>query len=166
MRPRFALVLAAVALAACGDSGTTVPADGGGARFAITRVEFGSHVEITNVGDAAGSFEGWFLCQRPSYVDVSSGGELAPGESVQVPVSAGYGGLDAADGEMGLYRTDSFASAAAIVSYVEWGEGGHGRSAVAVEAGIWDGVGVKTGGAAAIVAPTGATTAGGWNGEG
>jgi hypothetical protein len=146
----------------------TSTAASAGAEFAITRVQFGSDgfVEITNVGDVAGSFEGWSLCQRPSYIDVSSGGELAPGESVQVPASAGYGGLDAGDGEIGLYTSSSFGSADAIVSYVEWGDGGHGRSSVAVEAGIWDGVGVKTGGADAIVAPRGAATAGGWNAEG
>ena len=46
------------------------------------------------------------------------------------------GGL-AQDGEIGLYNSNSFGSADAIVSYVEWGSSGHGRSATAVEAGIW-----------------------------
>ena len=169
----FALLLAGVGSGALTNEptgpsryagGPDTDAAGGEPAFAITRVQFGSDgfVEITNVGDGPGSFDGWFLCQRPSYVDISSGGELAPGVSVQIPASAGYGALDPEDGEMGLYTASSFASSDAIVSYVEWGEDGHGRSSVAVEAGIWDGVGVSAGGADAIVAANGATGSGGW----
>jgi hypothetical protein len=38
---------------------------------------------------------------------------------------------------MGLYTTASFGSSTAMIDYVEWGSTGHGRSGVAVGAGIW-----------------------------
>ncbi|NIR37905.1 MAG: hypothetical protein GWN73_19365 [Actinobacteria bacterium] len=38
---------------------------------------------------------------------------------------------------MALYSDNSFGSADSLVSYVEWGVPGHGRTGVAVEAGIW-----------------------------
>jgi hypothetical protein len=130
---------------------TTTGADSGSAEFVISRVVFGDdgYVSITNVGASAGSLDGWQLCQRPAYFAIGSV-EVAPGETVhftmgsveglsgQVIESNGrFGRLSDSSGEMGLYADASFGSASSIRSYVEWGSSGHGRSSVAVAAGIW-----------------------------
>lgn len=116
---------------------TTTAAAGGGAVFEITGIDLvAGTVEITNRGDAAGNLDGHWLCQRPSYRPLEAA-DLAPGEAVTVPMDVG--GVDPANGELGLYSSNSFGSASAIVSYVEWGSSsGHGRSDTAVEAGVWD----------------------------
>jgi hypothetical protein len=123
--------------------------------YAITQVAFGAgaFVQITNTGNAPGDIGGHWLCQRPVYFEIPST-ELGPGQSVWVAADGNdiqfvgdvVGVVDAAGrlgsfavgtGEMALYSSNDFSDAAAIVDYVEWGTGGHGRSAVAVEAGIW-----------------------------
>lgn len=111
-------------------------------------------VVITNVGDDDGNLGGLFLCQRPSYyafpdVDVPAGQSVAisTGGSVFVPPPgaitideiAAIGPLSAGDGEVGLYNSGDFGSPSAILSYVEWGSSDHGRSSVAIAAGIWSG---------------------------
>ncbi len=138
---------------------TTQPAPEGAANFEITRVDFGGDgfVEVTNTGTAAGTAEGLWLCQLPMYsplpdvvlepgesVWVTRGdgqGLTASGEPIQVVPDAAYGPLVAETGEMGLYVSTNFnvnfSSPGAIISYVEWGDSGHGRSSVAVNAGIW-----------------------------
>lgn len=143
---------------------TATPSDE--AEFAISRVVFGDdgYVSITNVGGAAGNLEGWQLCQRPAYYAIGSV-EVAPGETVhftigdasslagQVIDSGGrFGSFGADSGEIGLYVDGSFGSPSSIRSYVEWGESDHGRSSVAVEAGIWDGRFVASSGAPGIAA--------------
>ncbi len=136
-----------------------------GAAFAITRVEFGEAglVEITNVGDEAGTMDGWFLCQRPSYHAVPTA-TLGPGQSLTIEAAqASIGGLDPADGEMGLYRSGEFGDAGAIVSYVEWGTAGHGRSSVAVTAGIWPDGGFVPAGNDRITSDGAATGPEGWS---
>ncbi len=145
------------------------------AAFAITAVAFGDdgYVEIRNVGGAAGRFQDWFLCQRPAYQSVALEIDLAPGEGVWVavgdgtglapsddivvilPGNGGFGRLQPEDGEIGLYRDSSFGNAGSILSYVEWGEAGHGRSSVAVDAGIWQDGGFVPGGGSRITATGG-----------
>ena len=56
---------------------------------------------------------------------------------------------------MGLYLDGSFDSSSSIVSYVEWGRAGHGRTGTAVAAGIWpSGDFVDSAGSALITAIT------------
>ncbi len=105
-------------------------------------------VLLQNTGSTPVSLGGHFLCQRPSYfalpdVTIAAGdifwvGVTGPVDS-QPTVGAGgaIGSLDASDGEMGLYSSGSFGDPTSMVSYVEWGSSGHGRSSVAVDAGIW-----------------------------
>ena len=138
---------------------TTEPAPERASNFEITRVDFGGDgfVEVTNTGTAVGTTEGLWLCQFPTYsplpdvvlepgesVWVTRGDEeglIASGEPVQVVPDAAYGPLVAETGEMGLYVSTNFnvnfSSPGAIISYVEWGDSGHARSSVAVNAGIW-----------------------------
>ena len=124
------------------------------AALEITSVSFGdgSMVVITNVGDAAVNLGGHWLCQRPAYFELPEV-EVGPGQSfamslggsvfvpppgaITVEETASLGAFTPGSGELGLYSSSSFGSADAIVSYVEWGTPGHGRSGTAVEAGIW-----------------------------
>ena len=137
----------------------------GGPRFVLTAVAFGEdgYVEVTNVGSAAGSLEGHWICQFPAYFEAS--GRLAPGESVRFDrADSGFGSLNADSGEIGLYTSNSFGDPKFIIAYVEWGEPGHARSGVAAEAGVWvEALAVDTQGASMIVATEEQpTNAGGW----
>lgn len=144
------------------ESTTDVPADSSGATFAISMISLGElgQVVVQNVGSEAGSLAGFWLCQRPAYYEFPDV-ELAPGESAAVSVGgdifvpppgaiaiegvAGIGPFAPTDGEVGLYLDDAFGNPDAIVSYVEWGRSGHGRSETAVSAQIWpDGGFVET----------------------
>lgn len=132
---------------------TTEPA--GPAEFVISTVGFGAGpmVVITNTGGESGSLAGHWLCQRPSYFELpdvevgpgqsfalSLGGDvfLPPPGAITAEVQGNIGAIRAEGGEIGLYEGNSFGSADAIRSYVEWGSAGHGRSGTAIEAGIWD----------------------------
>lgn len=138
-------------------STTTTLATSGDAVMALTQVVFGDagFVEITNVGTAPGDIGGHWLCQRPLYFEIPPA-ELAPGESIWlvagdagsvdtgdprivavIDAARAFGELSATTGEVALYRSNTFSSAEEIVDYVEWGTSGHGRSSVAVEAGLW-----------------------------
>ncbi len=133
---------------------TAAPVVSSGAKFAITMVSLGvlGQVVVQNVGDEPGSLAGHWLCQRPSYYEFPDV-ELQPGESAAVSVGgdifvpppgaiaiegvAAIGPFDPGNGEVGLYLGNAFSNSDAILSYVEWGSSGHGRSEVAVGAGIW-----------------------------
>ena len=106
---------------------------------------------IQNAGSAIGNLNGFALCQRPNY-HIFDDIELAPGEFIAVSLggdlflpppgaketlSANLGSITTEDGEIGLYSSGDFGNSSAIVDYVEWGSSGHGRSSVAVGAGIW-----------------------------
>ena len=129
-------------------------ADGGSAVFAIEMVTFGdgAMVVITNTGAGAGDLAGHWLCQRPSYfqipdVALEPGAQVAialdgegfapPPGAVTIDAVATVGTIDPTSGELGLYSASQFDDPTSIVSYVEWGSAGHGRSSVAVAAGIW-----------------------------
>lgn len=125
------------------------------ARFEIRAVVFGDdgYVVVENSGGTPASIGGYAICQRPNYfnlpditlepqetiwIAVGDGATLTatPAKEV-IPAGGSLGSFDRDDGEMALYSTPAFASPEAIVSYVEWGSSGHGRSEVAVAAGIW-----------------------------
>jgi hypothetical protein len=142
------------------------PTAAGEPRFVITAVSFGGEgvVEITNVGDAAGSLDGHWICQFPAYFEAS--GQLAPGASARFDAAASsFGPLDAATGEIGLYTSNSFGDSSAIIAYVEWGDPGHARSGVAIQAAVWEEASaVSSSGAAMIVATEEQpTSAAGWS---
>lgn len=147
---------------------TTAAAAPSGAHFVISSVTFGAPMlVITNIGDASGNLAGHWLCQRPFYqeipavdvgpgesVAISLGGDvfLPPPGAITVEQAMNIGGMNRADGEIGLYSSNAFGSSSDIVSYVEWGSAGHGRSGTAVQAGIWeDGAFVATTGETALI---------------
>lgn len=133
---------------------STVPPPSGPAEFAITEVVFGTnpYLTITNIGLGPGELGSFWLCQRPSYYEIPAV-TLEPGEIVAIALGgdrpdligiaavfdAGneLGKILRGNGELGLYRAPAFGDKDAILDYVEWGSAGHGRSDVAVAAGIW-----------------------------
>ncbi len=161
MRQKLALICGLLLVAAAcggGDDPDTTPAgattDPGAfddAVFVVSEVVFGAdgYVAVTNIGSGPGSLDRHQICQRPSYfaiddVTVTAGETVyfAAGSSTGLDgqvfeAGSGFGRLTASSGEIGLYSSRSFDSSDDIVSYVEWGSSGHGRSSVAVEAGIW-----------------------------
>jgi len=133
---------------------TTSPTAASGPQFVMSTVALGDSamVVITNIGDEAGSLGGHWLCQRPQYYEfpnvelaagqsaaVSVGGSvfLPPPDAVVIEGTAFIGPFSPAGGEVGLYSSNSFGNPNDILSYVEWGASGHGRSGTAVSAGIW-----------------------------
>jgi len=65
------------------------------------------------------------------------------GMAAVVDMGPALGILDPAGGEVALYLGSNFDDPASIIAYVEWGEPGQQRSAVAQAAGIWDGGAVE-----------------------
>jgi hypothetical protein len=106
--------------------------------LAISEIGFGSagYVEITNISDSVATLDGLWLCQQPSYHELS--GSLNPGESIRIDAAdSRYGSLSTDGGAMGLYTSAEFGSPDAIIGYVAWGPSGHGRLNVAISAGVW-----------------------------
>lgn len=133
---------------------TTLPPNAA-PRFGITQVGFGeaAHVVIANRGNGPGTLEGMWLCQFPNCRRLPAG-QLGPGESavigltdasppelagiaVTVDLGPALGAIRPQSGALALYAERAFDDPAAVVSYVEWGSGGHQRSDVAIAAGIW-----------------------------
>ena len=111
------------------------------------------YLVIANRGTGTGSTGGHWICQFPSYYELPAV-DLQPGERLAIPLGDGevpelagivatvdvvrpLGTVSGRDGEIGLYTSNEFNSADAIVDYVEWGFPGHARSNVAVAAQIW-----------------------------
>lgn len=102
----------------------------------ITSVDFDEEwVEITNVSGSDYSLEGHFICNFPTYASIADIGTVAAGESFTVELSVLNAG--SASGEVGIYTGSDFGNSDAMVTYVEWGTPNHGRSGVAVAAGLW-----------------------------
>lgn len=133
---------------------TTTLADGDPA-IRIDEIVFAGdpYLILTNRGIGAGSTDGLWICQFPSYYELPAF-DLQPGERFAVPLGDGevpqlvgvvatvdvkrpLGTVTGHDGEVGLYSSNSFNSADAIVDYVEWGFPGHARAEVAIAAQIW-----------------------------
>lgn len=118
------------------------PNAGGNSDMTVALNEVGANgwIEIINNTGQTVDVSNYWVCNRPAYAALSTLSiecgdlNLDPGEIVVV---SGFDGLDVVDGELALYNTNSFGSATAIVSYMEWGTTGNGRSALAVTAGLW-----------------------------
>ena len=146
---RLLVLMGVVALVAfaCGDDDdaggeTTTTAEAsagsgvaGASPLVLAEVDFSAGVVvIRNTSSSSYQLSGHFLCNRPTYVEIPAT-TLAAGESVSVELSSL--GVSADDGEIGLYTSRDFGSADAILRYVQWGTAEHGRTATAVEAGVW-----------------------------
>lgn len=153
IRPDTTTSAGATTTSAAVEATTSTPSPSG-AHFVLTSVSLGEGgmIVITNVGDVTGNLTGHFLCQRPAYfaipdvevppgqfVAISTGGTVfqPPPDAITIDQVATIGTLRPDDGEVGLYDSGNFGASTDILSYVEWGSSGHGRSSVAVKAGIW-----------------------------
>ncbi len=110
--------------------------------IAVTAVDpAAGTIELTNYGDAEADPNGIILCNFPAYAAIEDAPAIAPGASITIDSAAHGVALDPSGGEMGHYLTPSYEDPTQIISYVEWGEPGHQRAPVAIQAGIWaDGV--------------------------
>lgn len=124
--------------------------EGASSFFAINEIGLGpdGYVSLTNFTDVPVRLAGLFLCQRPNYFELPDVA-VEPGQTVRVAVGDGdglenvvatnatLGDLNPEDGEIALYTSQDFDDPAAMIVYLEWGSTPHGRSSVAVEAGLW-----------------------------
>ncbi len=134
---------------------TTTTISAGPGVLAITRVVFepATYIAVTNVGGNPIELSDHWLCQRPGYKQLPEF-ELQPGDTVGIglgdvapddlvslvatfDLARAVGPVTRDGGELGLYTDAVFDDPNSIVDYVEWGSPDHGRSSVAVEAGIW-----------------------------
>ncbi len=164
MKRMIWISLAVLLLTACGsgdaENDTTSPTGGGAVGdIAITGIEFGSHVTLTNLGVDPVSVNGLWLCNRPAYTELA--GEIAPGESMDIEASK-LGGLAADGAEVGLYSANSFGDPNNMLDYVAWGSGG-GRAEVAADAGLWPAGEVVSVSGSGISAENGGTSAADWS---
>lgn len=114
---------------------TTAAVAVGGHPLVIASVDFeGGVIVIRNDGDEPYDLTGHYLCNRPNYSQVPAE-TIASGGTIEV--SAASLGVTSGNGELGVYTSNSFGSADAIVRYVQWGSDSHGRTSVAVSAGVW-----------------------------
>ena len=129
--------------------------------IAVTAVDLNQQtVTITNYGDSEVDPNGLILCNFPAYAPIEGAPVLAPGESAVVDASALA--IDPATGEMGIYTVPEYENPDAIITYVEWGETGHQRAVVAIEAAVWsDGTAEVTGGVI-TASSTNPTSPGDW----
>jgi hypothetical protein len=114
----------------------TEPPTSGPPPLVVTSVDFEEEwVEITNVSGSDYSLDGHFVCNFPTYISIGDLGTIAAGESFTIELAD----LAASQstGEVGVYTSNDFANPDAMVTYVEWGTPDHGRSDVAVAAGLW-----------------------------
>ncbi|MGJ3241691.1 MAG: hypothetical protein ACFE0O_01865 [Opitutales bacterium] len=105
-----------------------------------------NRVEFLNDGTDPVDLSGHWLCSRLSYIQLGDGDiqvvsgslMLEPGAFLVVDTSAGLD-LDDTGADLGLYETNSFGSASAMVDFLQWGSSSNpsGRESVAVDAGIW-----------------------------
>ena len=99
-------------------------------------------VEIVNTGASVIDISDWWLCARFQYGQINtltllSGDDyiLGPGEKLVVQAHAD---LDNTASDLGLYTTNTFTDANAMVDFVQWGtDQDVGRSDVAAAKGIW-----------------------------
>ena len=105
------------------------------AQIVINEVKENGSVELKNLGSTTVDVSNYWLCDFPSYrrmnnLNVVSGDLNMPANSLLVIDDFNF--IDSADGELGLYTTNSFSSSTALIDYIEWGSSGHLRSNVAI----------------------------------
>ena len=111
----------------------------GSAIIVVNEISADGKIEITNIGDAAMDVTNVILCNFPDYQTIGNStlecGDLMlePGEILVVTDFVAL----AEQGEMGLYSATPYSDPNNVMDYMEWGNTGHQRSGVAVQAGQW-----------------------------
>ena len=96
-------------------------------------------VRLKNFGGTPANVSTHWLCSLFRYSVllarpvIEGSFNLEPGAEILLQ----WNQIDTLDRDLGLYRTTGFSSPAAMIDFVQWGSGGHGREFVAVAKGIW-----------------------------
>ncbi|TRX58226.1 hypothetical protein FNH22_14285 [Fulvivirga sp. M361] len=105
----------------------------------LIKVDAGAdQITLKNFGDAPQDLTDIFLCNRFSYEKISALSTadltLDPDETIVIDRT-----LDDTSSDVGLYSTNSFTSAEAMMDFMQYGEdvAAGGRASVAIEKGIW-----------------------------
>ncbi len=111
------------------------------AQIVINEIFPGGTVELKNIGENTIDLSDYWLCEFPDYQRIGDSNLACEGSSTSLEPGAiiavdDFNVIDADDGEVGLYSTNSFGDPSALVHYVQWGSGRHRRASVAVQAGI------------------------------
>ncbi|MEM6319123.1 MAG: spondin domain-containing protein, partial [Bacteroidota bacterium] len=113
------------------------------AQVVISEVFADGSFELKNTGTDNTDISGYWICNFPAYralntLTIDCGDlDLSAGEAVTFSTPDFF---KSDDDELGLYsRGGTFGVPDNIVSYVDWGTSGGGRSGVAMTKGIWDG---------------------------
>lgn len=99
-------------------------------------------VELHNAGTSEVDVSDYYLCTFPTYEQLGNltvlvGSTTIPaGDFLVVEWTASD--FTTSDGEVGLYLDNDFDNADSMADYMQYGEAGHTRESVAVEAGEWD----------------------------
>lgn len=113
------------------------------AQVVISEVFADGSFELRNTGTATVDISSYWICSRPDYEALSTltiecgSLFLTAGDEVVLTTTI----FGSTDDELGLYLSNNggFSQASEIISYVEWGTAGGGRSVLATGKGIWDG---------------------------
>ena len=143
----FTLALLVTIAVGCdgGDSGMDDPPEqppqGSVEDVRINEIHEGDQwVELLNTSDAEVDVSDLWLCVRPEYSQVRDLNVLAGTTTIPAGgyVVVEWSAIQSSTGEVGLYETDAFADADAMLDYVQYGAAGQGRASVAVAAELWD----------------------------
>ena len=95
-------------------------------------------VELYNAGSAPVDVSSWFLCDFPSYPQISSLNVLSGDRNIPAGgyLVLSWSDLDN-DAEVGLYTASGFGNADNVEDYMQYGSAGHQREGVAVQANVW-----------------------------
>ena len=137
------LALSALALSSCNDDeGTEEVPMTSEVSVVLNEIQYqnGNLIEILNTGAGSADLSNFWLCLGPGTYErlgditpqSGSVSDLAAGEFLVLPYE-----LPDNSGGLGLYSSNEFTNAQAIVDFVQWGAGGSAREDVAVAAGIW-----------------------------
>lgn len=116
----------------------------GNTQVIISKVFANNSFELKNMGNTTVDISTYWICDFPKYRPLSTltiecgNMNLAAGSTIVFNDPMGL--HDIADSELGLYTTNAFGDANALISYVEWGSSAHQRSGLATRKGIWDGM--------------------------
>jgi hypothetical protein len=127
------------------DAGSAAPLHCSGSTLFIADIDPGASILLFNPTGADISLSGYQLCSMPVYVPIT--GTVPARGSLSVPWPGSFTDTNAG-GEVALYNSGSFGSAAAQIDFVCWGTGhSPSRKSVAEADGDWTGpcVGAVTG---------------------
>ncbi|MFP2995772.1 spondin domain-containing protein [Spongiivirga sp. MCCC 1A20706] len=142
----FKAIALSLLIASCSDDDTVIdngpdPVDPpqGQASVVLNEVQYlGDNVEIFNNGEIAVDLSDYWLCLGPNQYaqigDLTTTGNVNLGVGEYLNISYE---MPEAEGGLGLYSTNAFTNADAMVDFVQWGASGAARENVAVDANLW-----------------------------